>query len=158
MRLYTYRIPSISDVITSPGSRTETLFTPKFNGSEIVLVQSGTVDIQDRIDSYGPYCDLRYMLTQLKSGDSSVLSSCSPLFGDFSGMPAHPVDALNFIGDVERTFNQLPDDVKAACNNDWRVYFTQLVTDHRDDSPVLSADVPAAPVDNSVKDGVNDAT
>lgn len=149
MRLYTYRIPTVSDVITSPGSRTEVLFTPKFNGSEIVLVKSGTVDVQDRIDSYGPYCDLRYMLTQLRLGDSSVLSSRTPLFGDFSGFPAHPVDALNFIGDVERTFNKLPDDVKAACNNDWRVYFMQLVTSQRDDSPVLPTDVSAAPADNS---------
>lgn len=158
MRLFTYRIPSISDVITSPGSRTETLFTPKFNGSEIVLVKSGTVDVQDRIDSYGPYCDLRYMLTQLKLGDSSVLSSRTPLFGDFSGFPAHPVDALNFIGDVERTFNQLPDDVKASCNNDWRQYFVQLVTFQRVDSSGLPADVQAPNPDHSPKDGVNDAT
>lgn len=158
MRLYTYRIPTITDVISSPGSRTEILYTPKFNGSEIVLFKSGTVDVQDRIDSYGPYCDLRYMLTQLKLGDSSVLSSRTPLFGDFSGFPAHPVDALNFISDVERSFNQLPDDVKASCNNDWRVYFTQLVTDYRDASPVLSPDVSATNSDNSAKDGVNDAT
>lgn len=158
MRLYTYRIPTISDVVTSPGSRTEVLFTPKFNGSEIVLVKSGTVDVQDRIDSYGPYCDVRYMLTQLKCGDSSVLTSRTPLFGDFSGLPAHPVDALNFIGDVERSFNQLPDDVKASCNNDWRVYFMQLVTSQRDDSDVLSVDVQATNTDNLAKDGVNDAT
>lgn len=158
MRLYTYRIPSISDVITSPGSRTETLYTPKFNGSEIVLVKSGSVDVQDRIDSYGPYCDLRYMLTQLKLGDPSVLSSRTPLFGDFSGFPSHPVDALNFIGDVERTFNQLPDDVKASCNNDWRQYFMQLVTSQRDDSALLSPDVQAPANDHLAKDGVNDAT
>lgn len=158
MRLYTYRIPSIPDVITSPGSRVETLFTPKFNGSEITLVKSGTVDVQDRIDSYGPYCDLRYMLTQLRLGDSSVLSSRTPLFGDFSGFPCHPVDALNFIGDVERSFNQLPEDVKAACNNDWRLYFMQLVSSQRDDPAVLSPDVPAPSIDNLAKDGVNDAT
>lgn len=158
MRLYSYRIPSVGDVITSPGSRVETLYTPKFNGSEIVLVKSGTVDVQDRIDSYGPYCDLRYMLTQLKLGDSSVLSSCTPLFGDFSGFPAHPVDALNFIGDVERSFNQLPDDVKAACNNDWRLYFMQLVTSNRNDPSGLSPDVQAPNSDNLAKDGVNDAT
>ena len=101
MRLYTYRIPNVGDVVTSPGTRTETLFTPKFNGSEIILVKSGTVDVQERIESYAPYCDIRYMLTQLRLGDSSVLSPKQPLFGDFSGMPSHPVDAINFITDVQ---------------------------------------------------------
>ncbi len=128
MRLYTYRIPNVGDVVTSPGTRTETLFTPKFNGSEIVLVKSGTVDVQERIESYAPYCDIRYMLTQLRLGDRSVLAPKQPLYGDFSGMPSHPVDAINFITDVQSTFDRLPEETKLACNNDWRVYFMQLVT------------------------------
>lgn len=137
MRLYTYRIPNAGDIATSPGSRTETLFTPKFNGSEIVLVKSGTVDVQERIDSYAPYCDIRYMLTQLRLGDRSVLSPKQPLYGDFSGMPSHPVDAINFISDVQSTFDRLPDETKLACNNDWRVYFTQLVTGQFNNSAVV---------------------
>ena len=144
MRLYTYRIPSIGDVITSPGSRTESLYVPSFNGSEIVLRKSGTVDVQDRINSFAPYCDIRYMLNQLKVGDSSVLSSRQPLYGDFSSFPAHPVDALNLISDVERLFASLTDDVKASCNNDWRVYFARMFA-----SPV------DAPVDASA--GVSDS-
>lgn len=138
MRLYTYRIPNVGDVVTSPGSRTETLFTPKFNGSEIVLVKSGTVDVQDRIESYAPYCDMRYMLTQLRLGDRSVLTSKQPLFGDFSGMPSHPVDAINFIDDVQSSFERLPEETKLACNNDWRVYFTQLVTGKLNNSSGVS--------------------
>lgn len=141
MRLYTYRIPNAGDVVTSPGSRTETLFTPKFNGSEIVLVKSGTVDVQDRIDSYAPYCDIRYMLTQLRLGDRSVLAPKQPLYGDFSGMPTHPVDAINFIQDVQSSFDRLPEETKLACNNDWRVYFTQLVLGKSDGSSGLSSDV-----------------
>lgn len=128
MRLHDYRIPNTGEVFTSPGSRVENLYTPQFNGSHIVLVKSGTVDIQDRINSYAPYCDIRYMLQQLRIGDNSVLSSKQPLYGDFSGFPSHPVDALNFIDDVQRTFDRLPEETKASCNNDWRVYFTQLVT------------------------------
>lgn len=138
MRLYTYRIPNVGDVVTSPGSRTETLFTPKFNGSEIVLVKSGTVDVQDRIESYAPYCDMRYMLTQLRLGDRSVLTSKQPLFGDFSGMPSHPVDAINFIDDVQSSFERLPEETRLACNNDWRVYFTQLVTGKLNNSSGVS--------------------
>lgn len=141
MRLYTYRIPSIPDVITSPGSRTETLYVPSFNGSEIVLRKSGTVDVQDRINAFAPYCDIRYMLNQLKVGDSSVLSARPPLFGDFSSFPAHPVDALNLISDVERRFNSLSDEVKSSCNNDWRVYFARMFSPSGNDSPGVSTNV-----------------
>lgn len=155
MRLYTYRIPNVGDVVTSPGTRTETLFTPKFNGSEIILVKSGTVDVQERIDSYAPYCDIRYMLTQLRLGDRSVLSSKQPMFGDFSGMPSHPVDAINFIQDVQSSFDRLPEETKLACNNDWRVYLTQLVLGKSDDSPGISSDVQdsdSSAVESSRKD------
>lgn len=152
MRLYTYRIPVIADVITSPGSRVETLYTPSFNGSEIVLRKSGTVDVQDRINSFAPYCDLRYMLNQLKVGDTSVLSSRRPLFGDFSVMPAHPVDALNLISDVERSFNALPDDVKSSCNNDWRVYFVRQFAASPDNLPSVSVNVQAPDPVDSVSD------
>ena len=158
MRLYTYRIPNVGDVVTSPGTRTETLFAPKFNGSEIILVKSGTVDVQARIDSFAPYCDIRYMLTQLRLGDRSVLSTKQPLYGDISGMPSHPVDAINFISDVQSTFDRLPEETKMACNNDWRVYFTQLVTGQLDNSSGVSDLVQnsnSADSDSSGKD-VND--
>lgn len=144
MRLFTYRIPAIRDIVTSSGSRVETLYTPSFNGSEIVLSESGTVDVQDRINSYAPYTDIRYMLNQLKVGDSSVLSSRLPIYGDFSSMPSHPVDALNLITDVERRFASLPDDVKASYNNDWRVYFTRLFAPAPNRDVVVSDNVQAS--------------
>lgn len=158
MRLYTYRIPDPGDVVTSPGTRTETLFTPKFNGSEIILVKSGTVDVQDRIESFAPYCDLRYMLTQLRLGDRSVLSPKQPLYGDFSGMPSHPVDAINFISDIQSTFDRMPEEIKSACNNDWRVYFTQLVTGQSGGSPGVSDHVQDSNPAHSTSSGkdVND--
>ncbi len=153
MRLYTYRIPLIGDVVTSPGSRTETIFVPVFNGSEIVLKKSGTVDVQDRINSFAPYCDIRYMLNQLKVGDSSVLSARPPLYGDFSSFPSHPVDALNLISDVERRFDSLPDDIKSSCNNDWRVYFSRLFASSGNDHAVVSDSVSTSdPSDNTVSE------
>lgn len=144
MRFFTNRIPDIGDVKTSPGSRTEILYTPTFNGSEIVLKKSGTFDVQERIDSFAPYCDIRYMINQLKVGDASVLSTRPPMYGDFSSLPAHPVDALNLINDVERTFDALPDDVKASCNNDWRQYFVRLFASPADNSVDVPADLQAS--------------
>lgn len=154
MRLHTYRVPDTADIVTFSGSPVETLFTPSFNGSEIVLTASGSVDVQERINSFAPYCDIRYMMNQLKVGDTSVLASRQPLFGDFSSMPVHPVDALNLISDVERSFDSLPEDVKASCNNDWRVYFTRLFAPAPDSDVVVSDNVQAS--DSSDTTGGND--
>lgn len=149
MRLHTYCIPDTSGIVTSSGSSVETLYTPSFNGSEIVLSASGTVDVQDRINSYAPYTDIRYMLSQLKVGDTSVLSSRPPMYGDFHSMPSHPADALNFIYDAQRRFDSLPDEVKVSYNNDWRVYLTRLFTPPIDHDVVVSDNVQASYPDSS---------
>ncbi len=158
MRLFKYRIPDTGDIVTCPGSPVETLFTPSFNGSEIVLLESGTVDVQERINSYAPYTDISYMLSQLKVGDTSVLSPRSPMYGDFSSMPSHPVDALNLISDVEHRFDSLPDDVKASYNNDWRVYFTGLFSPSLDGDAVVSDHVPASDSSDKSTGGMTNAT
>lgn len=154
MRLHSYRIPDTADIVTSPGSPVETLYTPSFNGSEIILTVSGSVDVQERINSYAPYCDIRYMLNQLKVGDTSVLASRQPMFGDFSSFPVHPVDALNLVSDVERRFDLLPEDVKADCNNDWRVYFTRLFAPLDDRASVVPNNVQAS--DSSSSDSAKE--
>lgn len=120
------KIPNIDSIFSVSGSRKKTVYTPVFNGSSVVLRASGTVDVQDSINAYAPYTDIRYMLHRLKLGDSSVLSSGSPLFGDFTSMPTDPVMALNLMCDVQRRFAELPESVRMANNNDWRVYFTGL--------------------------------
>ena len=154
MRLHTYCVPDTCDIVTSSGSRIETLYSPSFNGTEIVLTKSGSVDVQERINSFAPYADIRYMLNQLKVGDSSVLSSRPPMYGDFSSMPAHPVDALNLISDAERRFESFSDEVKQLYNNDWRVYFTSLFSTSVDRDAVVSDIVSASDSDSvdSVKE------
>lgn len=143
-------VPDVSQIFTASGSRKKPIYTPRFDGECIVLRETGSIDIQDSINAYAPYCDIRYMLTQLKAGDTSVLSTRSPSYGDFSGMPGNPVDTLNLIHDVERRFSELPDDVRQSCNNDWRVYFTRLCPGDLDNQAGATADVPAS--DSSADD------
>ncbi len=121
-------VPNVSEIFTASGSRKKPIYTPRFDGECISLRETGSIDLQDSINAYAPYCDIRYMLTRLKVGDTSVLSSRSPSYGDFSGLPGNPVDTLNLLHDVERSFSELPDDIRLSCNNDWRVYFTRLCT------------------------------
>lgn len=133
------KIPNIGSIFTVSGNRKKTIFTPVFNGSSIVLRESGTVDIQDSINAYGPYTDVRYMLHRLKVGDTSVLTSSAPLFGDFTSFPDNPVHALNLMADVQRRFNELPESVRMANNNDCRVYSTNLFSHQNGNSSNVSA-------------------
>lgn len=119
-------IPDVHNIFTDPGNRKKSLFTPRFDGTKITLVESGTIDIQDEINSYAPYSDLRYMLSRLKVGDSSVFKSQPALYGDFTSIPDNAVDAVNLLHDVERRFATLSEDERSACNNDWRVYLANL--------------------------------
>ncbi len=142
-------VPNVAEIFTASGSRKKPIYTPRFDGECISLRETGSIDFQDSINAYAPYCDIRYMLTRLKAGDSSVLSSRTPSYGDFSGLPCNPVDTLNLIHDVERSFSELPDDVRLSCNNDWRVYFTRLCTGDLNVSSGNSADVSSSDTDPS---------
>lgn len=137
-------VPNVAEIFTASGSRKKPIYTPRFDGECISLRETGSIDIQDSINSYAPYCDLRYMLTRLKAGDTSVLSSRPASYGDFSGLPGNPVDTLNLIHDVERSFSELPDDIRLSCNNDWRVYFTRLCSGDFNVSPGISSDQPSS--------------
>ena len=107
------------------------------------VVETGTEDIQQSIQAHAPFTDLRYMLSRLSVGDSSVLSSRQPLFGDFSGLFDNPIDAINAVSDARTRFDHLPPEDKKACNNDWRVWFASLLHD----SP--SSDQADSSADNS---------
>lgn len=113
--------------ISCPGERIHTLYDSRFDGSRVVLEESGSFDLQERINSYAPYTDISYMLNRLKVGDNSVLSSRAPLYGDFSGMPDNPADAINLYHGAERAFSQLSADEKLAYNNDFRVWLASLM-------------------------------
>lgn len=146
-------VPNVAEIFTASGSRKKPIYTPRFDGEYISLRQTGSIDIQDSINAYAPYCDLRYMLTRLKAGDSSVLSSRTATYGDFTGFPGNPVDTLNLIHDVERSFAELPDEVRLSCNNDWRVYFTRLCTGDINVSSDVSSDLPSSdPVSSDSKE------
>lgn len=119
-------VPDVHNIFTCSGNRKKSIFTPRFNGKRVTLVETGTLDIQDQINSFAPYSDLRYMLSRLKVGDVSCVKSQPPLYGDFTAFPRSPIDAVNLVHDVERYFATLPDEERSACNNDWRVYFANL--------------------------------
>lgn len=109
------------------GEREHKLYESRFDGSHVVLVEAGSFDIQERINSFAPYTDIAFMFNRLKVGDSSVLSNSNPLYGDFSGMPDNPADAINLYHNAENAFSQLSTEEKLLYNNDFRVWLASLM-------------------------------
>lgn len=132
-----------SDKFVSPaGNRIHIHYEPRFDGERTILVECGSSDIQDSINSFAPYCDIEYMLSRLRIGDTSVLSSRQPLFGDFSSLSSNPADVLNIVHSAESHFARLSSEERQDYNNDFRVWLsTMLRNDYRpagSSSPVQS--------------------
>lgn len=139
------------------GERVHTLYDSRFDGSRVVLEVSGSFDLQDRINSYAPYTDIAFMLNRLKVGDDSVLSSRTPLYGDFSGMPDNPADAINLYHGAERAFAQLSAEEKLSFNNDFRVWLASLMACSSSvERPVVDP-VPVVDDKQKVEDAVNES-
>lgn len=119
------RIPKLHKD-TPSGSRLKPVFESRFNGKKVVLEQVGTLDIQEKIESFAPFTDINYMLHRLKVGDYSVIRDRQPLYGDFASMPTNPIDAINLVHSAEANFNELDLDEKKRFNNDWRVWLASL--------------------------------
>lgn len=158
---------------TPPGDPIHHICTGRFNGRTLSVVETGTEDIQQSIQSHAPFTDLRFMLSRLSVGDESVLSSHQPMYGDFSGLFDNPVDAINAVNDARSRFDQLSSEEKKACNNDWRVWFASLLHNFSASDPAdpsvgilpnsseivksaSSVTSPVSPVTPVVKDGANE--
>lgn len=124
---------------TNPGEPLARIFEPFFNGQTTVLKEVGKRNIQEFMDAQAPQCDIAYMLTRLKAGDTSVLSDSPPLFGDFSELSHNPADVLNLTRSAELSFGSLSQEERAKYNNDWRVYFSSVL------ASISSGDIPDQP-------------
>lgn len=113
---------------TCPGSRIHKRYESRFDGQTIKLVECGQEDIQESIEAYAPFTDLNFMLSRLKVGDTSVLSSKKPIYGDLSGMPSNPIDAINTMRLAESRFLQLPLDTRKDFNNDYHLWLASVLS------------------------------
>lgn len=128
MRHKEARIPNISSIHTFSGSPIHKILEPRFDGSITKLVVTGEENIQDRMEAEAPSTDINYMLHRLSLGDQSVLATRRPLYGDFTGLPSDPIEALNLVHESEYAFAQLSVEDKSRYNNDWRRWFADLLS------------------------------
>ncbi len=128
MRNKEARIPNIASIHTFSGSPIHKILEPRFDGESTRLVVTGEENIQDRMEAEAPMTDINYMLHRLSLGDQSVLSSRRPMYGDFTGLPSDPIEALNLVHQSEFAFSQLPVEDKIKYNNDWKQWFADLLS------------------------------
>ena len=145
MRNKESRIPNISSIHTHAGSPVHKILEPRFDGANTTLVVTGEENIQARMEAEAPSTDINYMLHRLSLGDQSVLSSKRPMYGDFTGLPSDPIEALNLVHQSEYAFAQLSAEDKAKFNNDWRRWFADLLSG-RNVSPETLPSVEPKPV------------
>lgn len=149
---------SLTDKATEPGNRLARIFEPFFDGSTTQLRQIGTRDIQQEMDALAPYCDINYMLSQLKRGDTSVLSSRQAFYGDFSGLSSNPADVINLVNGASAAFGLLSTEERATYNNDWRAWLTALLSAGPVSGNSGDAAAVAAVVTDAVEKIVSDET
>ena len=135
--------------VTRPGSRIHLHYEARHDGQRVVLMESGSTDIQREIESYGKYTDLHYMLHRLAVGDSNVISTRTPIYGDFSGLPTNPIDAINLVHTAEAKFGELSSEERSSFNNDYRAWLASVLSGPKVDKSPVS--VPSEPVENEVK-------
>lgn len=152
MRNVNSSVGTVGEFVTPPGSRFHVQYEPRFDGKTLSVVPVGKYDIQEQIEAYAPYCDITYMLSRLKVGDYSVLSNRVALYGDFSGMPDNPVDAINLIHSAEGRFATLSVEERQAYNNDYRVWLAHLMADGGNLSDSAASN--SVSIESTVKEGV----
>lgn len=112
---------------TSPaGEAIHTLYTGVWQTNRLVLVESGTVDLQERIQVQAPSTDLAFMIKRLKLGDSSVLTKKQPLYGDFTQFPSDGTELVNTLLNAEYAFNQLPVEERMSYGYDYRSWLSSI--------------------------------
>lgn len=92
-----------------------------YNGN-IELVEEGLRNVYDEIQSYADECSMDNILRRFAAGDVSVLSKSQGVYVDASQLPEHFVDMCNLVADVEREFNLLPVEERAAYENNFVKY------------------------------------
>ena len=89
-------------------------------------MESGTVDLQERIQVQAPSTDLSFMIKRLKLGDNSVLTKKQPLYGDFTQLPSDGSELVNTLLHAEYAFNQLPVEDRKRHGYDYRSWLASI--------------------------------
>lgn len=132
MRNKNAKVSDPNTFVTGSGDKFRIEYSPKvMPDGTIELLESGKIDIDAYINSQRDQTDMAYILKQLALGNNSVLQQGSAMFGDFTDpdLPKTYAEALQLRIDAEKSFYNLPVDVRAKFENDFNRYFAQAGTE-----------------------------
>lgn len=103
------------------GSPIHVLYSPKLmDDGTIQLIECGTENTDEIIQSYYESTTLESILTRFANGDLSALNRYQPIFTDVSNAPKNLAEVMQLMINAEKAFNALPADIKHQFDNNYR--------------------------------------
>lgn len=81
------------------------------------LVETGSVNVRDLIQSYAQECDINYIVDRYAHGDATVLQKKQGFYADVTGFPQSLADTFKSLADSRAIFDRLPDGIKSRFND-----------------------------------------
>lgn len=114
---------------TCAGSPIHVLYSPKLmEDGTIQLIECGTENTDEIIQSYYESTTLESILTRFANGDLSALNRYQPIYADVSTGPKNLAEAMQLLIDAEKAFNALPADTKNQFDNNFRQWILKANT------------------------------
>lgn len=109
---------------SNPGSPIRDVLTGKVKSDgSIEVIKVGEENFQEYIQSFEEEGNIGAMIARLMEGDTSVLSSRSGMYGDFTQFPKTYAEILQSMIDARNYFEELPDEVRRKFDNDFNKFF-----------------------------------
>lgn len=135
-------IPDGSHYPTCCGDSMHTIYASRISADgSIELRPKDQIDIQMEINSHAGECDMSLILARLQSGDTSVLNSSQPIYGDLTKFPKTYAEMLQIVSDGDLYFSSLPKEIRAKFDFDKYKWFSSIGTQSWYDRMKVSRDM-----------------
>lgn len=137
---------------TTPGDPIKKTYSPKWReDGNFELVETGTINIYDEIQSHKDSVDINILLAKYaKTGDLNILNKARTEFMDVAGLPTSIVGFYNLVEDGRRIFDGLPVEEKQKYNHSFENFIFTFGKSKSEDKPIEPIKNPE--VTNDVKE------
>lgn len=98
------------------GSKIKKVFSVSYNTrGEAVLVEVGTHNLYDEIQSFKQDVDINNIIRRYTNGDVTVLNKMPGVYQDISNMPKNLAEAFALIETAKKSYEELRHEVKENC-------------------------------------------
>lgn len=112
---------------TNPGNPIKVKYGASYDeAGRVQLVEEGTENLYDFIQSFADSCDIHVLLKRYSNGEVDVLSKVQGMYGDFTEFPTTYAELLNTVNRGEAMFNEFPVDVRAKFNHNFAEFMASL--------------------------------